>query len=126
MSLRQLPPPIADKQSITYRSDLGIEKRTVSNHCASVYNLLGPLITSVSPLLTSSLVGYLIGGLEQGLTAITSIEGRIYRDWVQQSDHKVCVLSSLLFSDQHHSLGSLFLLTRSASSSSQQILSSVA
>ena len=97
MSLRQLPPPIADKQSITYRSDLGIEKRTVSNHCASVYNLLGPLITSVSPLLTSSLVGYLIGGLEQGLTAITAIEGRIYRDWVQQSDHKISIILSDLY-----------------------------
>lgn len=92
MSLRQLPPPITDTQSITFRSDIGIEKREVSTHCASFYTLLAPLLNSLSSLISPSLIPYMLDGLEKGLKALTAIEGQVYKKWLSKSDHKVLAM----------------------------------
>ena len=84
-SLRLLAAPDATTQAVSFHSELGLEKRELSTHCAEVYRALQPVISGLPLLLSPSLLPFLREPLEQGFGAIWGLESQVYRRWCQDA-----------------------------------------
>ena len=80
-----LAAPDATTQAVTFYSELGLEKRELSTHCAAVYKALLPEISGLPLLLSPSLLPFLCEPLEQGFGAIWGLESQVYRRWCQDA-----------------------------------------
>ena len=83
--------PTNETTTTFFRSSIGLEKRELSVHAATVYQSLSPFLTALPPLLCSALLPYVREALEQGFLALTAKEGQVYERWCKdRTGHKVC------------------------------------
>ena len=83
VNIKSLPKPILSKTTISFKSHIGLEARTVSEYCSSIYTEIAPFIQYCPQLLVPSLLPYITQPLIIGYEAFCSYVSKVYEKWVK-------------------------------------------
>lgn len=83
VNIKSLPKPTLSKTTISFKSHIGLEARTVSEYCSSIYTEIAPFIQYCPQLLVPSLLPYITQPLIIGYEAFCSYISKVYEKWVK-------------------------------------------
>ena len=91
VNIKSFPVPSTDRDSITYKSHIGLEKRELSSYHASVYKELCQFIQYCPQLLVPSLFPFILQPLIIGFEALFSYETKVFDKWIKDTNiRNVC------------------------------------